>query len=220
MCGRYTLSCPPEDLVAEFGVDVPAGMEPRYNIAPTQPVPIIGRAESGAKRIALVRWGLVPPWATSPREVKHTINARAETLLSRPAFRDAFVNRRCLVLADGFYEWRRENGARQPFRIRRRDGRPFAFAGIWEQWSGPGAAPLFSCAIITTPPNPLVAPIHDRMPAILGPAARDAWLDASADPVELAARLAPYAADELEAWAVSSLVNAVTNDVPACIAPA
>jgi putative SOS response-associated peptidase YedK len=220
MCGRYTLTCPPDDLVAEFGVEVPDGMEPRYNIAPTQAVPIIGRAESGAKRIALVRWGLVPPWAKSPREVKHTINARAETLLLRSAFRDAFVNRRCLVVADGFYEWRRENGNRQPFHIRRRDGRPFAFAGIWEQWQPAGEEQLFSCAIVTTAPSPLIAPVHDRMPAILGPAARDAWLDPSADPVELAGTLGPVNGNELEIYAVSPLVNNVNNDVPACLAPA
>src|SRR5512134_3396734 len=136
MCGRYTLTSTADEIGAAFGVDVPADYQPHFNIAPTQPVPIIGLDAEGEQRLAFVRWGLVPYWAESPKDVKHTINARAESLLLKPAFREAFLNRRCLVIADGFYEWQRVDGRRQPFRFRLKGDKLFAFAGVWERWKG------------------------------------------------------------------------------------
>jgi putative SOS response-associated peptidase YedK len=220
MCGRYTLSSPADEIAAEFGIDVPPEYTPHYNIAPQQDVLIVGPDGAGEIKAAYVRWGLVPAFAESPRAMKHTINARAETLLLRPVFREAFLHRRCLIVADGFYEWQREDNRRKPFRYRLRSGRPFAFAGIWERWQEKqDGEPLYSCAIITTEASSLVRPVHDRMPAILRPADHVAWLDPAADPVQLSALLHPTGARELEGYAVSTLVNSVAHDEPACMAP-
>lgn len=219
MCGRYTITCPPEQIRVEFGVDAPAGYEPRYNVAPRQPVPVIGRDAGGARRAAMVLWGLVPHWSRSPTHVRRTINARAESLLERATFREPFLERRCLVLADGFYEWRRDPTGRQPFRFYLRSGRPFAFAGLWDRWREPDGGSLFSCAIVTTDASTVVAPVHERMPVILTPDEREVWLDPETPVERLQAMLRPYARGDLTANQVSRRVNSVDNDSPECIEP-
>lgn len=216
MCGRFSLGVDTDRLVAEFGLDtLPADLRPRYNIAPTQPVLAVVRAPEGL-RAGEIRWGLIPgAGETAPSAP--LINARSETVERRPSFAESFRRRRCWVLADGFYEWRSEDGARVPYHIRLPGGRPFAFAGIWDRAEGRGG-PVVSCAILTTRPAPAVAPIHDRMPVLLPAEARDAWLDPSADLARLRALMAPYAG-ALEVTRVSARVNAVTNDDAACREP-
>lgn len=214
MCGRYTLFVDPADLRVLFpGVVIPEGLSPRYNIAPSQSVAVIANNDPG--RIAFFRWGLVPSWAQDPTIGSRMINARAETLAQKPAFRAAYRSRRCLVLADGFYEWRKEGGRKQPFYVRLRSGKPFAFAGLWESWRSPQEETLLSCAIVTTNANELVAPIHDRMPVILDPAAYDLWLDpAPRSPFDLQKWLRPYPAQEMIAYPVSPRVNNPDNEGP------
>ena len=198
MCGRYTLTSSADDLGVEFGVDVPADYQPHYNIAPTQPVPIIGLDSNSEKRVAFVRWGLVPYWAGSPKDVKHTINARAESLLLKPTFREAFLERRCLVIADGFYEWRTEGRRKTPMRIGFADRRLFGLAGVWDVWNGPDGK-QFTCAILTTTPNEVVSPIHNRMPVMLTPEAESVWLDPKCtNPEQLLPLLRPHPADEMQ----------------------
>jgi putative SOS response-associated peptidase YedK len=219
MCGRYTLATPVERLAEEFGLEeAPGGLPPNYNVAPTQEVAAV-LAEGGRRRLEVLRWGLVPPWADDPGIGSRMINARSETAPEKPSFRRAFRERRCLIPADGFYEWRRLNGGKQPYYIRVHDGRPFAFAGIWESWEreGPG---IRSCAILTTSANALVGEIHDRMPVILPASSYEAWLDPEAEREELAALLAPYPDDEMETYPVSRLVNSPQNNDPRCIEPA
>jgi len=218
MCGRYTLSAPPKTLTEwfELAVPAPADLAPRWNVAPSQPVAIV--PNRGPRAVALARWGLVPYWATDPSVGARQINARAETLRTRPAFRDAYRLRRCLVLADGFYEWRGRGAGRTPMLIRRRDGAPFAFAGVWDTWRG-GPDPLRTCAIVTTAPNALVAPIHDRMPVVLPRAAWAAWLAPGEAPVDLDPLLRPFPPDDWSATEVSRLVNDPRHDEPGCVAP-
>ncbi|MCO5165300.1 MAG: SOS response-associated peptidase [Planctomycetes bacterium] len=228
MCGRFTVKTPLHALVDAFGVDeVQEGLEAlpeRFNVAPTQEVPVVRRTGEGrARRLDLLRWGLVPLWARDLRIGHRTINARAETVATTPAFRQAFVRRRCLVLADGFYEWRREGTARLGHWLRRRDGRPFAMAGLWERWRGPDKTlerPLETCTIITTDANEVVAPIHDRMPVILDPDDFARWLDPDEQrgPV-LQAMLRPCPARLLESIPVGTYVNDVRHEGPRCIAP-
>ena len=211
MCGRIVRSSPAEVLRAEFGAEPPPDLQARFNVCPGEPILAVVAGEAG-RRMGWLRWGLVPPFAKDPREGMRAINARAETVATRPAFRRAFRRRRCLVVADGFYEWRRDGREKQPFFVRLRSGRPMAFAGLWERWRPPDrdAEPLVSCAIVTCAANGVVAPIHDRMPVILAPAARDAWLDpACDDPGRL---LVPCPDDVLEAWPVSSRVNRGDQD--------
>jgi putative SOS response-associated peptidase YedK len=220
MCGRFTITADGEIIVSEFGLpDVPFDYRPRYNIGPTQDVLAIVKEDEG-KRAGWLRWGLVPGWADDPSVGARMINARSETIDKRSAFNDAFEHRRCLVVADGFYEWQRIGNLKVPMRIHLRNNRPFAFAGLWERWSRPGREPLVTCTILTTSPSPSIADIHDRMPVMLGPRERELWLDRDADPESLKAVLRPYADEELEAYSVSQLVNRVENDVPECIAPA
>lgn len=218
MCGRYTLTTDQRTLEERFGFRAPGlALAPRYNIAPTQPV--LALVREGLEREArMFRWGLIPHWAReAPKSA--LINARAETVGERPAFRDAFRRRRCLVLADGFYEWRRSDGRRRPFRVVLRSREPFAFAGLWDLWQSPAEGPLLSCTIITTVANPLVAHIHDRMPVILSTEGEDLWLDPSADPGDLRSLLTPYPSEEMEMYPVPALVNSVRNDDLRCIQP-
>ncbi len=217
MCGRFTLFADPAELMAAFpGFEIPADLPPRYNIAPTQPVAVV--PNDGQRRVAFFRWGLVPSWARDLSIGNRLINARAETLAQKPAFRVAYRRRRCLVLANGFYEWRREAGRKVPMFIRLKSGAPFAFAGLWESWRGPDDQELLSCTIITTEPNALIAEIHDRMPAILPRQAYEPWLDpAEKRPGELQVWLKPYPASEMTAYPVSTLVNNPRNDTPACV---
>lgn len=221
MCGRFTLFVDPKDLMEAFpGFEVPVEWTPRYNIAPTQPVAVI--ANSGKKKIEFFRWGLIPSWAKDPSIGNRMINARSETLAEKPSFRVAYRRRRCLVLADGFYEWRKEPGRRTktPMYIRLKSGEPFGFAGLWEAWRSEDDQPILSCAIITTDPNPLVGKIHNRMPVILERAAYDLWLSPEEQlPDQLSVWLKPYPASQMTAYPVSTAVNNPRNDVPECIVP-
>jgi putative SOS response-associated peptidase YedK len=213
MCGRFSLGVNVDRLVGEFGLgrdDVEH--EPRYNIAPGQDVLAVVRGPAGL-RPGLLRWGLVPWWAPDPRGGARLINARSETVATRPSFRDSFRNRRCWVLVDGFYEWQRgPDNRRQPYYVHRPDGRPFALAGLWDRWRR-DQQEIVSCTILTTSPNEVVAPLHDRMPVILTPHLRDRWLDPAADPGELHALLRADPGP-LEAYAVATRVNSPANDGP------
>jgi putative SOS response-associated peptidase YedK len=223
MCGRFTLTVDPADLQAAFpGFAPPSGSNatPRYNIAPTQSVAAV--ANNGQKQIEFFRWGLIPAWAKDLAIGSRMINARAETLAEKPSFRTAFKRRRCLILADGFYEWRKNPGgkAKTPMYIRLKSGEPFAFAGLWEVWRSPDDKSILSCTIITTTPNALMEKIHDRMPVILKPEAYDRWLDpAEQPPDKLSALLKPYPASHMTAYAISTLVNQPGNDSPELIVP-
>ena len=220
MCGRYTLTHGVDVLGDEFGVELPEALvgAPRYNIAPTQPVLIVLERKTRAARA--VRWGLWPSWTKEPAKAPLLINARAESLAEKPAFRAALRTQRCLVLADGFYEWRKDPGAKQPFYLRLRTGRPFAFAGLWDLWRDADGRAVPSCTVVTVPPNEVAAAIHDRMPAILAPDAYDRWLSARLqEPDDVLPLLRPYPPEAMEAYAVSPYVNAVAHDDARCIAP-
>lgn len=196
--------------------DVP----PRYNIAPTQPVLAVRvSAQTRQREFTLFRWGLIPSWAKDPKMSTRMINARAETAAEKPAFRAAFRRRRCLIPATGFYEWQKRKEGKQPYFITMQDGRPFAMAGLWEYWLAADGSEIDSCAILTTQPNELVRPLHNRMPAIIHKADFDAWLDPSA-PLELLRHLLrPFPANHMRAYPVSRLVNNPANDAPQCIEP-
>jgi putative SOS response-associated peptidase YedK len=218
MCGRYVAASPTSVLAAYFEVDeVAAPSEgPNYNVAPTDPVPAVAVASSGERRLGVYRWGLVPSWSTSATGAARLINARAETVLSKAAFRTAFARRRCLLPADGFYEWARPaDGPKQPWFVHRADGAPLAMAGLWEIWRPPEGELLRTCSVITTSANELMAPIHDRMPVLIEPGQWATWLDRANDDVaSLAALLAPADDRVLEAHRVSPLVNSVRNNGP------
>jgi putative SOS response-associated peptidase YedK len=217
MCGRFLLFSSGPRVAEEFDLTGFPELAPRYNIAPTQPVLAV-RAGGTGREAAVLRWGLVPPWS---RDLKQApINARAETAPEKPTFRHAFRKRRCLVPADGFYEWAALGGRKQPFCFRPWDERPWAFAGLWERWEGPGG-PVENCAILTTEANELVRPAHDRMPVILPQQHWAAWLDRDAqDTAALVPLLRPYPADATRAYPVGPLVNNPRNDEPECLAPA
>ncbi len=220
MCGRFVLFASPDMLQAGFDLAAPpAGLAPRYNIAPTQPVAVI--PNKGERTIEMFTWGLIPSWAKDRSIGSRMINARAETLAEKPAFRAAFRKRRCLIVANGFYEWKKEGTGKTPMFIRLASQRPFAFAGLWEYWQPPGVEPVLSCTIITTDANALVSPIHDRMPVILPASAYDLWLDPEPrEPAELMALLHPFEDEPLEAIAVSRLVNSPANEGPTLVEPA
>lgn len=220
MCGRFTLTADGAVVQKEFGLpDMPFDYRPRYNVAPMQDVLAVIH-DGRTPRAGWMRWGLVPAWADEPSIGARMINARSESVDDRTAFRDAFERRRCVIVADGFYEWRRVGSIKIPMRVRLRSERVFAFAGLWERWSRHGADPLVTCTILTTTPASAIASIHDRMPVILDAAAREQWLDRDADPETLKALLRPYDDEELDAYSVSPLVNRVENDSAACIEPA
>jgi putative SOS response-associated peptidase YedK len=219
MCGRFTLTTDLERLEERFSVHAASlSYAPRYNIAPNQPVlAVIAAAE---RRIGFLRWGLIPPWAKDASVGDRLINARAETVAEKPSFRRALQKRRCLVLADGFYEWKKEGKRKTPMYITLKDHAPFGFAGLWETWRDPSGETIHSCTIITTTPNCLVESIHTRMPVILSREQESLWLDRTVeDPAVLTAVLVPYPAEAMDAYAVSPLVNSPTNDTPACIVP-
>jgi putative SOS response-associated peptidase YedK len=220
MCGRYTLATPAERLAEEFGFDGSSvELSQNYNVAPTQGVAAV-LEEGGQRRLEVLRWGLIPPWADDPQIGSRMINARSETAPGKPSFRRAFRERRCLIPADGFYEWQRTNGTKQPFYIHMEDGRPFAFAGLWESWGKSGEGEVRTCTILTTGANALVGEIHERMPVIVAPDAYDVWLDPASERDELTGLLAPYPEDEMEAYPVSRFVNSPSNNDPRCIEPA
>ena len=220
MCGRFLLTATPEELAALFGYIDGEWFPPRYNIAPTQPIAII-REVHNARRFALVRWGLVPGWVEDPGAFSLLINARAESLATKPSFKAAFQYRRCLVPASGFYEWKRVlGGGKQPFLIRRRDNKPMALAGLWESWLGPDGSEIDSACIVTTAANRLMAPIHDRMPVILDRADIEAWLESAHHPPGAVQELLRPAPDQLlEAIPVSTRVNNAANDDASVLEP-
>lgn len=218
MCGRYALHSRLPRLAALFGVRPPDSLRPRYNIAPSQDAPVVRCTDAGREWVAL-RWGLLPPWVRTERPRFSMINARAETLAHKPAYRAAFRRRRCLVPADGFYEWQVQAGAKRPWHIRRRDGEPFAFAGLWERWEGEGRA-IESFTIVVTEACEALRPIHARMPVILDRDEYDLWLDPGiGDHARLEPLLDPYPADRLEAYPVSTYVNRPEHEGERCIAP-
>lgn len=220
MCGRFTLVSPYVAVTERFHVRVqPPGIKPRYNIAPGQEVLCVIR--DGENRIEPLRWGLIPSWAKDPAIGNRLINARAETLAEKPSFRSAFAKRRCLVVADGFYEWRPSGKRKVPVYIFLKSKKPFGIAGLYENWKTPDGKNLRTFTIITTDSNDLVRPIHDRMPVIVPADAEDCWLDPGEGSRErLQALLVPYPAEEMDAYDVTPVVNSASHDAPDCILPA
>jgi len=219
MCGRYLITTAPEAVRRLFRYLEQPDFPPRYNIAPTQPVPIV-RLFEGERHFALVRWGLIPAWVKDPRAFSLLVNARGESVNDKPAFRNAMKRRRCLFPADGFYEWKDEGGHRRPFVLRPANGEPVAFAGLWETWMGPNGEEMETAAIVTTPASRDIAAIHARMPVIVPPDAFDFWLDCTnVDAVTAAALIAPAPAGLLQAYEISRAVNRTANDGPQLIEP-
>ncbi len=219
MCGRYVITSAPEAIRALFRYAEQPNFPARYNVAPTQPVPIV-RFEQGARSFALVRWGLIPPWVKDPRTFALLINARGETVNEKPAFRNAMRRRRCLFPADGFYEWQAGGAHKRPYFIRPRSGGPVAFAGLWETWMGPNGEEVETACIVTTAANRSLAPIHDRMPVVIAPEAFDLWLDgANVDGATAAALIVPAPESLFDAYEVSTAVNRTANDSPTLIEP-
>ena len=213
MCGRYTVAVDPQLLAERFNVALPDDTELRYNVAPSQPVLTVTERSAG-RELLIARWGLVPHWAKEPKIGFKMINARAETLTEKSAYKPLLQRGRCLILADGFYEWRHDpDGKKRPVRYVVDDGAPFGFAGLWTIWRDPESKePLFTCTIVTTTANRLVAPVHDRMPVIIPREAEDAWLDRSLPVADALALLQPYPAEHMSAADASTLVNSADND--------
>jgi putative SOS response-associated peptidase YedK len=221
MCGRFTLTVDPGQLQEAFPwTEMPEGIPLRYNIAPSQPAAVI--PNDGLNRVDFYNWGLIPFWAKDPKIGNRMINARAETLAEKPSFRGSFKYKRCLVLADGFYEWRKEPGTKTktPMYLRMKNQEPFAFAGLWDIWNSSDGSEIRTFTIITTEPNQLVGKIHNRMPVILPQSAYRQWLqEGENDPSLLKSALQPYPAEDMEAYPVSRYVNSPQNDSPECIIP-
>jgi putative SOS response-associated peptidase YedK len=231
MCGRYSITTNPEAMRQLFRFLNPTpNVPPHYNAAPTQELPVVRRDHNGARELVQLRWGLIPAWAKDQKIGYSMINAKAETVAEAPAYRAAFQWRRCLVVADGFYEWRQQGKQKLPYRFTLRDGGLFAFAGLWERWRKPrprsgqgsdaaGDAPLETFTIIVTEANDLVRKIHDRMPVIIDPADHDAWLEAADTTIPMAL-LQPYPAEKMQGYPVSPRVNSPKNDDPEVMAEA
>jgi putative SOS response-associated peptidase YedK len=217
MCGRFTLFHTPEEVAERFGVNSILETAAQYNIAPTQNIAVV--TQNGTRHMESFHWGLIPSWAKDPAIGSKMINARAETLAEKPSFRTALSRRRCLIPADGFYEWQAAQdgpkAVKTPMYLHRKDSGLFAFAGLWDEWHTPDGSPLRSCTIVTTTPNSVAAPIHDRMPVILHPEDEAFWLDKTVtDPHSLLSLLVPYPAEEMEAYPVSRRVNVPISDDP------
>ncbi len=221
MCGRFTITLEAPDLQENLGIsEVPADWMPRFNVAPTQPVAAV--LDLQTRRAEWLRWGLIPSWAKDPSIGDRLINARAETLTEKPSFRQAFARRRCLILADGFYEWQRQPGQKgpsRPYHFHRTDKKPFAFAGLWETWRPPEGDLIRSCTIITCAANEVVAPVHERMPVMLSGDTLWKWLEPAGIEV-LQQLLKPYPAEWMTAVPISRLVNNVNLDSPELVVPA
>ncbi len=219
MCGRYTITINPDTARDELGVVMPANYEANYNVAPTQPVAVV--ADAAGRKAEWMHWGLIPFWAKDPTIGSRLINARSETLMEKPAFKNAFAKRRCLVLADGFYEWQKGAGPRgrsQPYYFKRADDKPFAFAGLWEFWRSPQGEEVRTCTIITCDANELVKPVHERMPVMLSGDALWAWLG-DEQPKDLLTLLKPYAPEAMKAYPVSAMVNRPELNTPDLVVP-
>ncbi len=228
MCGRYALTLPPEAVRAFFQYEERPNFPPRHNIAPTQPVPVVLRERGGdgegRRHFLLAKWGFLPGFVKNPKDFPLVVNARAETLADKPSFRNAFRRRRCLFVADAFYEWRRPPGGKgkgketlpaQPFLMRRRDGAPLALAGLWEIWTGPNGEEVDTACVVTISANGAMAAIHDRMPVILERVDLEAWLDCdNENPSRAGALMRPAAEDTLEFTPIGTAVNSVANDFP------
>jgi putative SOS response-associated peptidase YedK len=215
MCGRFTLRTPAGQIAEFFQLirDLVDWPEPRFNVAPTQSVLAIRRGDAGREPTRL-RWGLIPSWAKDMKIGASLINARGETAAEKPAFRTAFRRRRCLIPADGFYEWKRDGSQKTPYLMTMQDESLFAFAGLWDRWKGPSGDVIESCSVITTTPNELMVTLHDRMPVILSPTHYDVWLDpAVGDVGALTSLLVPYPSDEMRAEQVSTVINNARNEV-------
>lgn len=225
MCGRYTFTIKADAAREDLGLtQMPPDYQPRYNVAPTQPVSVV--PNTGERKAEWMHWGLIPFWAKDPSIGSRLINARSETITEKPAFKNAFNKRRCLVLADGFYEWKKgagPGGRSQPYYFKRADGKAFAFAGLWEFWRGQAGEEIRSCTIITTDANEIVKPVHDRMPVMLSGEALWAWLGEDAEkygsPDDLLELLRPYPADAMVSYQVSPMVNRTGLDVPELVVP-
>jgi len=222
MCGRFTLRSPAAAVAEQFALPEVPPLAPRFNIAPSQPVAVVRLAPNTPqprRELVLLRWGLIPAWAKDPAVGNRMINARAETAAEKPAYRVAFRQRRCLLPADGFYEWQGAGRRKQPYFIHFRDDRLFAFAGLWESWQGADGSYIESCSLLTTEPNELLRPIHNRMPVILAPNSYGPWLDPTAPADTLAPLTPPYPADEMAAEPIGTRVNNPARDDPQCIEP-
>lgn len=218
MCGRFSLATDQSILQEQFNLIFNEEIKYRYNIAPSQNIFVVG--SNGHDRVGTsMRWGLVPLWSKDTKIGYKMINARAETLDEKISFKQPFLKKRCLILCDGFYEWKKQGKEKQPFRFIMRDRRPFAFAGLWERWDK-GEKPLYTCTIITTTPNELTEDIHDRMPVILPPETYDQWLDREFNDTEvLKSLLIPYKADLMDVYPVSDIVNSPKNESEQCLIP-
>jgi putative SOS response-associated peptidase YedK len=220
VCGRFTLTASPEELARRFGLEETPELGARFNVAPGQAVATIRQRRGAGRMLELRRWGLVPAWADDPRMGVRLINARAETAAEKPAYRAAFRQRRCLIPADGFYEWSGGAAERMPYHVALADGAPFGMAGLWERWQGGAGETIESCSILTTEANESVRTLHDRMPVILAPADYALWLDPELrDPARLAPLLRPWSAD-LRLRRVSRRVNDARLDEPGLLDPA
>ncbi len=219
MCGRFALIVDPEQLAAQFDVEVPPQMADRYNIAPTQPVAAVRLGRDGSRELTHFHWGLIPSWSKDTKMSSRMINARGETVAEKPSFRAAFKRRRCLIPASGFYEWQKTSDGKQPTFIHPADGVYFGLAGLWETWHAPDGGEIDSCTIITTTPNELMAPIHNRMPVIIDPADYDAWLQPEEKPNVGLHLIRPFSAETMDAYPISTLVNKPSNDHPAILDP-
>ncbi|MGH6770674.1 MAG: SOS response-associated peptidase [Xanthobacteraceae bacterium] len=219
MCGRYLITTVPEAMRALFKYLEQPNFPPRYNVAPTQPIPIV-RLHEGQRQFALVRWGLIPAWVKDPKAFSLILQARSDSVVDKPSFKNAMKYRRCLIPADGFYDWNEVTNPRRPYLVRPKHGGPVAFAGLWEAWMGPNGEEMETAAVITTDANKTLAPIHHRMPVVIPEEAFDLWLDCrNVDALTAAALLAPAPEDLFEAYEISTAVNRVANDSPELIRP-
>jgi putative SOS response-associated peptidase YedK len=221
MCGRFTLRASAQTLATLFDVAEVPPLQPRYNIAPSQPIAAVRMQPGRSNReFTFLSWGLIPSWAKDIKIGYKMINARAETAATKPSFRAAFKYRRCIVPADGFYEWQKVNGRKQPYFVHMKHDGPFGIAGLWERWEGPDGSVIESATLLTTGPNELMKPLHNRMPVILHPDDYELWLDPSVKQSPLLdALLKPFPAEEMDAFPVSTYVNSPQFDEPLCVEP-